>query len=349
MFLRLFKYNSRLMLRSKDGLFWTVLYPILLASLYVAAFSSAFNFSQHKISVGVEKDNPLRTQISFIPIFKIVEVENENADTLLRNNDIAGFIQNDFSLQVTSDGINQSIIKGVLDQLKQTKALGVPINPFYYNKEYIKSINQENDSPLILFYSLLAMVSLYGMFGAISIPFFMQANISKLGSRISATPLNRFASYLSGMAFYTVFNFSSNILYIVFVTFVLKIQFINAVLPSLGLLFLANIFGVALGVFIGSLPFGNESAKTMFCVFVSLFLAALSGMMSPDIKLTLDKSVPLLNKINPIGLLTDNLYNVNILQEHNLISLFIAVFTGAIAVLLIAIFANSKKVQYNEL
>lgn len=349
MFLRLFKYNSRLMLRSKDGLFWTVLYPMLLASLYVAAFSSAFNFSQSKISVGIEKDNPLYTQLSFIPFFTVVEVKDENADELLRNKGIAGFIQSDFSLRVNSDGINQTIIKSVLDQIKQTQILGITINSLDYSKEYIKTINQKTDSPLILFYSLLAMVSLYGMFGAISIPFFMQANISKLGARISATPLNRFVSYLSGMLFYVLFNFASNIAYILFVTFVLKIRFINVLLPTLGILFLANIFGVAVGVFIGSLPFGNESTKTMFCVFVSLFLAFLSGMMSPDIKLALDKRVPFLNKINPIGLLTDNLYNINILQEDSLLALCIAVFTGAIILLLVAILANSKKVQYNEL
>ena len=349
MFLRLFMYNARLMLRSRDGLFWTVLYPILLASLYVAAFSSMFNFSQNKITVGIEADNPLRFPLSFVSILDVHEVTEGNADEALNNKMIEGFVQKDFSLRVIDDGINQSIIKSVLEQIKQSYALGVPIDPLDYNKEYIKTVNQKNNSPLILFYSLLSMVALYGMFGAISLPFFMQANISKLGARISTTPLNRFVSYISGIAFYALFNFASNILYILFVTYVLKIQFINNLSMTLAVLLIANIFGATYGIFIGSLPFGDENGKTMFCIFSSLGLAFLSGMMSPAVKLAIDKHIPLLNKINPIGLLTDNLYNVNILQEYDLLHLFGIVFIGATSLFLIAIFVNARKVQYDSL
>lgn len=349
MFFRLLKQNTLLMLRSKEGLFWTVFYPILLSWLYFAAFSSAFNFSQSKINIGIEKTNPYRMEMSFVQIFNVVDIEEDNADAALRKKQIDGFIQNDFSLRIMNDGINQTIIKSVLDQIKQNHKLGVFINPFDYRKSYIKSINEKNNSPLILFYSLLAMVSIYGMFGAMSIPFFMQANISKIGARISTTPLNRFASYIAGLIFYTAFNLAANILYIFFVTYILKISFITDLGATLIILLFANIFGVAYGMFIGSLPFGNEQIKTLFCIFSSLFLSFLSGMMSPAVKLMLDKTVPVLNKINPIGILTDNLYNVNILQEHNLMMSFMIVFVSITVLLLIAIFVNSRKVQYDSL
>ena len=349
MFFRLLKYNSILMLRSKDGLFWTVLYPILLASLYMAAFSSFFNFSQNRINVGIEKGNPQQNVIAFIPIFNTVELEEKEADAALRNKKIDGFIQKDFSLRVLQDGIDQTIIKSVLDQLKQTEALGVPINPFDYGKSYVKNINEKNNSALILFYSLLAMVSLYGMFGGISIPLMMQANISLLGARISITPVNRFASYVSGLIFYTVFNLASNILYLLFTVYVLKIPFITNVSTTLLLLVIANIFGAAYGTFIGSLPLGDETMKTMFCIFSSLLLAFLSGMASPDTKLSLDKHIPLLNKINPLGLLTDNLYNINVLQERTLLGLFTGIFVSITVLLLVAVFINSRKVQYDSL
>ena len=118
---------------------------------------------------------------------------------------------------------------------------------------------------------------------------------------------------------------------------------------TLAVLLIANIFGATYGIFIGSLPFGDENGKTMFCIFSSLGLAFLSGMMSPAVKLGIDKHIPLLNKINPIGLLTDNLYNVNILQEYNLLHLFGIVFIGATSLFLIAIFVNARKVQYDSL
>ena len=70
MFLRLFMYNARLMLRSRDGLFWTVLYPILLASLYVAAFSSMFNFSQNKIWKAVTAVSAAHKPQHFLYVFR---------------------------------------------------------------------------------------------------------------------------------------------------------------------------------------------------------------------------------------------------------------------------------------
>ncbi|MEL3912007.1 ABC transporter permease [Treponema pedis] len=349
MFLRLLKYNSYLTLRSKEGMFWTILYPILLSTLYFAAFSSLLNFSQNKINLGIEKDNPYKQTLVFIQMFNIIDTEEQNADAALQNKEIDAFVQNDFSLRVSKNGINQSIVKGFMEQIKQTQSLGVPINPFDYGKTYITDINEKNNSIMILFYSLLAMVSFYGMFGASSIPLTMQANISKLGARISATPMNRFASYISGIIFYVIFNLLSNILYICFVLYILKIPFITDIKTTLTLLILANVLGVTYGTAVGSLPLGDENTKSMFCVFSSLFLAFLSGMMSPSVKTALDKALPLINKINPIGLLTDNLYNVNILQDYNLLGTIIIIFLSLTAVLLIAVFINSRKVQYDSL
>lgn len=349
MFLRLLKYNFIGMIRSKSGLFWTIAYPILLASLYMVAFSSLINFKQKSVNIGLLKDSSVKNILSSVKIFNIIELEKENVDSALQNKTIEGFIENDFSLRISKNGINQTIIKSVMEQIKQTIALGVPFNPASYKKNYVKNINEKNDAVMILFYSLLAMTSFYGMFGSLLIPLSMQANISLLGARISATPLNRFLAYLSGIVFYTVFNFVCNIIYSLFVLYVLKIPFITNVGLSLLLVFIANLFGVSLGVFIGSLPFGNEESKSIFCVFSSLFLAFLSGMMSVDIKIAIDKTVPIVNKINPIGLLTNNLYNINILNEASLLRLFMGVFLSFILFLLIIIFVNSKKVQYESL
>lgn len=349
MFFRLLKYNAILMIRSKEGLFWTVAYPLLLSWLYFAAFSSAFNFSTKKINVGIEDNNPLHSVISYVPLLNVIDIKTSDAEKELKKNRIDGFIKNDGNLIVKDEGLNQTIITSILEQIKQTNKLGLFISPLNYNKSYIKNISEKQNTPLILFYSLLAMVSLYGMFGAISIPFSMQANISKLGARISSTPLNRFMMCISGILFYTLFNIASNILYILFVMYVLKINLITNFTLTFLVLVIGNIFGVAFGIFIGSLHFGDERTKTLICVFSSLFLAFLSGMMSPDVKIALDKTFPIINKINPIGLLTDNFYNINILQEYSLIQPFIIVFVTAIVIILTAIFINSRKVQYDSL
>ena len=66
MFLRLLKYNFIGMIRSKSGLFWTIAYPILLASLYMVAFSSLINFKQKSVNIGLLKDSSVKNILSSV-------------------------------------------------------------------------------------------------------------------------------------------------------------------------------------------------------------------------------------------------------------------------------------------
>ena len=218
-----------------------------------------------------------------------------------------------------------------------------------YKKNFIENKNEQNNSMMILFYSLLAMVSIYSMFGSISIPERIQANISKLAVRMSAAPIKRFRIYLCGVLFFVCFNLASNLLYIGFVMLVLKINLITDFAVTVPLLLYANVFGTAFGLCIGSIPKLTESTKVMLCVFSSLFLSFLSGMMSVNIKIALDSSFPLLGKINPIALFTDMLYNINILHEYDLAPLFFTVYSGFIALFLTVAFFNAREVQYDSL
>ena len=200
-----------------------------------------------------------------------------------------------------------------------------------------------------MFYSLLAMVATYAMFGGISIADTLQANLSKLAMRFSASPVKRFRSYVSRMLMCIVFNTISNLLYVYFVLLILKIPFITNFTATILLIIYANILGASLGLCIGSIPIGTPFTKTIFCVFTSLALSLLAGMINPSIKIAIDTAVPILEILNPISLLTGNLYNINILQEYSLIVPFLAVYTGFIGICLCIAFLNSRKVCYDSL
>ncbi len=353
-FFRQLKYTAILMVRSKTGMFWTVLYPVILSSLFFAAFSSIINPKQEnfeKINIGIKATGSIEQVLLKSGAFNIQHMDADEAGIkkALADKEIIAFVKEDLSLIVGSNGIKESITKNILDYTKQIAVLGMPFSNEDFQKQYVKNLNQKNNQFMILFYSLLAMVSIYGIFGGITTSIIMQANMSKLGMRISATPLNRFAAYFAAIIFYIGFNLLSNILYIAFVLFVLKINFITDFSTTILLLLFANCFGVSLGICIGSLPLSNENIKSMFAVFINLFFAFLSGMMGPGIKNAIDDKFPIVNKINPIGMLTDNFYNVNILQEYNLVLSFL-IFAGiSVLIFLSIIFLNSKKVRFKAL
>ena len=138
-------------------------------------------------------------------------MERDAAGEALRQGSIQAFIDDDLSIRIYKDGIAQTIVKNIAEQIKQTEALGIPVNSSLYRQDFIENKNEQNNSMTILFYSLLAMVSIYSMFGSISIPERIQANISKLAVRMSAAPIKRFRIYLAGVLFFVCFNLASNL------------------------------------------------------------------------------------------------------------------------------------------
>ena len=346
-FLRELKYTAISMVSTVEGMFWTVAYPIILSSLFFVIFSAINTRGvSTAINTGVAETNPHRVILNVIPILHVIPMEQESADAALREGSIKAFIGDDLSIKIYKNGIAQTIVKNIAEQIKQTDALGIPITPFAYGKQYIDSKNEQNNSITILFYSLLAMVSIYSMFGSISIPERIQANISKLAVRMSAAPIKRFRIYLSGVLFFVCFNLASNLLYIGYVMLVLKINLITDFAVTVPLLIYANLFGIAFGLCIGSIPKMAENTKVMIGVFSSLFLSFLSGMMSVSVKTALDTSFPLLSKINPIALFTDTLYNINILHEYDLAPLFFTVYSGFIALFLTVSLKFSSRIKY---
>jgi len=234
-FLREIKYYSIGMFYSLDGMFWTLLYPILMAGLFFTIFSAVGNSDTGKIEIGIEKDNPVYYPLKFTGMFDTKIIDEASANEMLRTKKIKAFVEADQSLRLSEDGLSQTITKTVLDQIKQIEALNIPMKSFEYGKNYIESKNEKMSLSIILFYSLLAMVSIYTMFGSIEIAVKIQGNISKIGARICTTPIKRFYSYLAGIIFYIIFNLAANLIYISFVLFVLKIPFITD-FNTLGLL-----------------------------------------------------------------------------------------------------------------
>ena len=346
-FLRELKYTAISMIFTVEGMFWTVAYPILLSSLFFVIFSAINTRGiSATVNTGITETNPHRVIFNFIPIVHVIPMEQEAADAALREGSIQVFIADDLSIRIYKNGIAQTIIKNIVEQIKQTDALGIPILPSAYGKQYIDSKDEQNNSMMILFYSLLAMVSIYSMFGSISIPERIQANISKLAVRMSAAPIKRFRIYLAGVLFFVCFNLASNLLYIGYVMLVLKINLITDFAVTVPLLIYANLFGTAFGLCIGSIPKLTENTKVMIGVFSSLFLSFLSGMMSVSVKTALDASFPLLSKINPIALFTDTLYNINILHEYDSAPLFFIVYSEFIALFLTVSLKFSSRIKY---
>ena len=342
MFFHNYKYRIKCIVRDRDMMFWTLLFPIVLAVLFNLALGDISNADRFQaIELAVVNNSSSSNNQDFVetidkvsdkksddPLFKTQYTSENKAKKLLEDNKIQGYIllDNDIDIVVNQSGINQTIIKSFVDEYKQTSSTIKKIikeNPNAINKEtldnlfertnYLKEVSVSKESPdssINYFYTLIAMACLYGSFLGIKEISAIQANQSSQGARINAAPTHKLKLFtVSLLAVTTVQAFNIGIL-MLFLNFVLKINFSNQLGYVLLTCLIGSITGITFGTFIGIIIKKGEGVKMGILVGFTMTMSFLSGMMYDKMKYIVDTKVPLLGYINPVNLIADSFYSL---------------------------------------
>src|SRR5699024_8277917 len=116
-------YQGKNLYRDKGFFFWSLLYPIILAIFFQVAFGGILDIELENINVGIKKDNPIGTILKEIEFLNIEEVIDDELEEKLDNEEIDGFIDNDLNILVKKSGISQTIIKEIIEQIRQMEKL----------------------------------------------------------------------------------------------------------------------------------------------------------------------------------------------------------------------------------
>ena len=163
MFWHIFRYRMKCALRDRVTMFWTLLFPIVLAIFFNMAFS---NLSSHELfnsipfavvdNAAYQKDPAMQDFLKHLsssqentstvsssltvssgsaastpaataqkPLFQLQTVSKEKADSLLESGGISGYLDltDGMHLFFKSSGMNQTIIKSVFDQYTQNTSM----------------------------------------------------------------------------------------------------------------------------------------------------------------------------------------------------------------------------------
>ena len=133
--INIFFYRLRSLIKNKELIFWVMLFPILLVTLFNMAFSNFGEFGLiNTIDVGIigDTDNHLVQIMEQVEhnderLFELHNVSYEEGRELLADNELRALIQiyedGSFSLIVNSLNIPQTILRQFLDSYKQQTAL----------------------------------------------------------------------------------------------------------------------------------------------------------------------------------------------------------------------------------
>ena len=156
-------YQGKNLFRDFGFLFWSLIYPLVLAFFFHMAFSGIMNINPEDINVGIKAENPIAHVLEGIEILNVHKIDDDQITEKLDNEEIYAFIDNDLNLSVTKSGINQAIIKEIIEQIKQVQKLNRPMQDYNFDIDYISNKNQKSNPLIVIFYSMIAMFSTYGI------------------------------------------------------------------------------------------------------------------------------------------------------------------------------------------
>lgn len=342
-------YIYKNMFRDRSMTFWQLIYPIVLVSFFYTAFSGITSGGIENINLGIEKDNPAAYILGDVEVVNLIEIGEGEVKESLENKSIAGFVNKDLNLLVDREGPNQTILKSILDTIKQTKMLDAPIEKLDFSVNYLTPESQQANGLLVIFYSLIAMVSAYGVFPGIEITNLVQANLTPLGARLNVSPNKKSTLLISGVAVGLFMNLISNTLLFLFIHFVLDLDLIKNLAATSLFILLGNLFGISLGIFIGSSNKKSEGFKNMLAISSTLFLAFVAGLMSPDIKYMIEEKLPIIAKINPMSVITNNLYRINLLENTSGLSSGLFILLAYSLILMFGSYIFLRRKSYDSI
>ena len=170
---------------------------------------------------------------------------------------------------------------------------------------------------MIEYYSLIAMACMYGGMISMTIINKMLPNMDVVGKRVAVSKLSKGKMLLSSLLSGYVVQLIGLIILFIYTILVLNVDYGSNLIYVILLALLGSMAGLSLGMMLASALKVNENAKMGMLIAISMSGSFLAGMMGVTLKYVIDKNVPLLNKINPVNMITDGLYSLYYYSSFN--------------------------------
>ncbi len=349
MFWHIFKYRLKALFHEKSEFFWNMIFPLILATCFYAAFSnitkSTESFSTIPVAVVLEDtateeyfvnmmDGLSQAEGDEVPFFLVQYCSLEEGEALLKDKEVEGLIlmkEGKPTLTVIENGIYQTMIKAVLDKYVQTMDIVTQMIPAHANKleEVTAAVSGEvsflkekkltdgnTDLVLDYFFGLIAMTCLMGTTTGQYISMHIKANLSGIGLRKSISSANRMTMVLADFASTFTMAIAANTLLLIYLKYILKLNLGAGFWEILPVTMAGSLIAISLGMLVGFLPKLGEGGKLAINISFTLFSSFLSGLMMGGIKYMIEKNCPIINRINPATLISDALHSLNIYDTY---------------------------------
>lgn len=365
MFIRDFLYTIKIMVRGRVSIFWTLVFPLLLATFMYMAFGNIYEqdemFRNIKVAVVTEDEsaNGLNYMLDALSdgddaILSVTRMSESDAEKLLADEEVEGIIYtDDVKLTVAESSVNASILETVLSEYKQyehalkdiykdgTEPKGDMSNLVEKLSEqrsyYTEKASTEGSQNVYnnYFYAIFAMSCLFASLSSIEMMGNLQANVSATGKRKNVSPQRKMTFVLAEFAALLIIHFVVEVISFIYMSCI-GVDFGDRVWEILLTLFVGCFIGLAIGVIVGAISKLAEGTKIGIVIGISMVMSILSDLCINGVKYEIQQHVPIINKLNPAALISDSFYALNVYSDHQVFTENIVIMTIE-AVVLIAV------------
>ena len=365
MFIRDFLYTIKIMVRGRVSIFWTLVFPLLLATFMYMAFGNIYEqdemFRNIKVAVVTEDEsaNGLNYMLDALSdgddaLLSVTRMSESDAEKLLADEEVEGIIYtDDVKLTVAESSVNASILETVLSEYKQyehalkdiykdgTEPKGDMSNLVEKLSEqrsyYTEKASTEGSQNVYnnYFYAIFAMSWLFASLSSIEMMGNLQANVSATGKRKNVSPQRKMTFVLAEFAALLIIHFVVEVISFIYMSCI-GVDFGDRVWEILLTLFVGCFIGLAIGVIVGAISKLAEGTKIGIVIGISMVMSILSDLCINGVKYEIQQHVPIINKLNPAALISDSFYALNVYSDHQVFTENIVIMTIE-AVVLIAV------------
>lgn len=342
MFLRIFSYKIKQLIRMRWLVGWNFLFPLVLASAFYLGFGNMIKDDPNRldtIEVAYVAGDGINS--NFLSVIeglsketkdhgKILEVTSfdslEAASDALNKKDIEGiYYQHDDSIEVivTENGLISTSLSQIVKSYQNYQAsfekilsekpeeIDTLIASINSNMSFLKKYDFKSgvSQYMQFFYALLAMSSLFSSWVSTAMMTSLCANLSECGKRFELAPGHKLKAIFAGILAGTLLQTLSNTVVICYVEYCLGLHWGAPIYMVIAITSLASALGISVGTLIGSI-FKNELALSMIPLAFTMTCSFFSGLMMGGIQQIIQNFCPILNKINPATVFTDSLYQL---------------------------------------
>ena len=344
MFLHILLYEIKSSLRVKDLIFWLILFPIILGTLFKIAFSDLYEkqISTDPIPTAIvvtAENEAFRSVVDSIsdsdePLMKPEYLPEEAALKKLESGDVKGIIYagDKISLTVSGEGAEQSVLKLFVEEYtirekiitdtvkndpSKVQAVIAALSEKLVTSEEKPLTKGNTDFYIQYFQNLIAMVAVYGSVTGLHVSMSQQANLSELGARKSCSAAPKSVSILASLTGTWIVQSICMIITVSFITFVLGVDYGDTLPLVYAAAVAGGILGVSFGFFVGSIGKMKQGMKVGICMTLSMVMCFLSGLMLGNMKMIMIEKAPWFNNINPAALVADSISSLNLYSSYD--------------------------------